>query len=372
MPAAVSEVGAGAKFSRSSDENQLSDSQTRTFRIVLTSPTEFVDIQAACGIYVGYQHPNNVGLFCVSFDASFEGDSRMVVLATFNYRSSPSAQQEDPKKQPPPIRPANWSTSTSLSEVPKATWYRRKSAAAWAEEVPAVNPVGDMYDGVTALEPVVSIRIDQWEPSDPTRFNLYAGSVNLDAMTLGTLEMKPGTLMFRGVSSQPALESWGDQVYKGWRCTYEFSYRRNQTKVRLGGGDDPAEGDTEADVEIGWDIAVPMSGYNVRAFNPAAAAADEDIYAQPLKYVGKELAAPVALAEGVSAGDKVRAMVRIPEFEDGKSLQTTSASPVALKPNGRPLKTHNAAGALINRPYVYAYRTQPAINMKQTLGLRLN
>lgn len=372
MPAAVSEVGAGAKFSRSSDQNQVSDSQTRTFRIVLTSPQEFVDIQATCGIYIGNPHPANPLLFCVSFDANFEGDSRMVVLATFNYRSSPSARPEDPKKQPPPIRPANWSTSTSLSEVPKATWYRRKSAAAWATDEPAVNPVGDMYDGVTALEPVVSIRIDQWEDSDPTRFNLYAGSVNLDAMELGTLEMKPGTLMFRGVSSQPALESWGEQLYRGWRCTYEFAYRRNLTKVRLAAGDDPAEGDTEADVEIGWDIAVPMSGYNVRAFAPAAAAANEDIYAQPLKYVGKELANPVALAEGVSAGDKVRAMVRIPEFEDGKSLQTTSASPVALKPNGRPLKTHNAAGNLINRPYVYAYRTQPAINMRQTLGLRLN
>lgn len=372
MPRVVSEVGAGAQFSRSSDENQISDSQTRTFRIVLTSPTEFVDIQAACGVYIGYPHPVNAWLFCVSFDASFEGDSRSVILATFNYRSSPSAQPEDPKKQPPPIRPANWSTSTSLSEVPKAMWRRRKSASSWAAEVPAINPVGDVYDGVTGLEPIVSIRISQWEESDPTKFNLYAGSVNLDAMTLGTLDMKPGTLMFRGVSAEPALESWGEQQYRGWRCTYEFSYRRNETTVRIGEGVEPSENDAESEIEIGWDIAVPMSGYNVRAFNPAAAAANEDIYAQPLKYVGKVLANPVALAEGVDAGDKVRAMVRVPEFDDGKSLQTTSASPVALKPNGRPLKTHNAAGDLTNRPYVYAYRTQPAINMRQTLGLRLN
>lgn len=365
MPSVVSEVGDGAQFSRSSDDGQVADTLTRTFRIVLSSPSEFVDIQTACGVRIGDAHPSGVNLFCVSFDARFEGDSRMVMRATFNYRSSPG--REEPKKEPPPTRPANWSTSTSLMEVPKSKWRQRVTATTWSSEVSATTPAGDMYDGITALEAVVTIKIDQWEDSDPTKFNLYAGAVNSDTLVLGSLTMTPGTVMYRGVTSQPALESWGDQVYRGWRCSHEFAYRRNRTNVYVSSGGNAAP----AEVDIGWDIAVVMSGYNVKAFGPGTAQADEDVYAQPLKFEGEKLADPLSLPDNVSAGDRVRAQVRIPGLREGAALQTPSASPVALKPNGRPLKTHDASGALINDPYVYAYRTQPAINMKTTLGLRL-
>jgi hypothetical protein len=363
MPRLVSEINAGVQFSRSSNEGQLADSTTRAFRIVLNTPSESFNVQQVCGVRIGDVHPFAPNLFCVSFDARFDGDSRMAALATFNYQTSPSAQPQDPKSQPPPVRPANWSTSATLAEVPKSTWKQRIAINTWSDEVAAITPAGDMYDGVTALEPIVAINIDQWEANDPTRHLLHAGSVNDEAITLGSLTMPPGTVMFRGVTSQPAVESWGDLQYRGWKCAYEFAFRRNKTKVIISG--------TPQTVDIGWDIAVPMSGFNCRAFAPGAPAADEDVYGQPLRHMSGKIVPPLLLPDTITAGDRVRAMVSVFEYEDGGRSQAPSASPIALKPNGRPLKTHDASGNLINDPYVYAYRVQPVINLTNTLGLRL-
>ena len=363
MPAGVSEVGAGAQFSRSSQDNQTADTATRTFRIVLNNPQEVLNIQSACGIFIGNIYPTNPDLTCTSFDARYEGESRMVVQATFNYTSENSQQQEDQKQKAPDVRPANWTTSSTLMEVPKTVWARRTGLQSWDGEKPAINPAGDMYDGITAMEPVVTIAIEQWETVDPTRHLKYSGSVNEETITLGTLSMTPGTVMFRGVNSQPAVEAWGDLKYRGWRCTYEFAYRRNETTVIIGG--------IPQKTEIGWDIAVPLSGFNCRAFAPNAPAADEDVFGQPLRHNNGKIVPPLLLPDQVTAGDRVRAMVKVFEYEDGGTSQSPSASPIALKPNGRPLKTHDASGNLVNEPYVYAYRVQPVINITNTLGLRL-
>ena len=363
MPQSVAEVGSGAQFSRSSEQNQVADTLTRTFRIILSSPQEYLDIQRACGVFIGQVHPSGVELTCVSFDARYEGESRMVVLATFNYQTNPGPQ--DNKRDPPPTRGANWSTSTTLAEVPKRMWRRRTGFTSWeSRDYAAINPAGDMYDGVTALEPVVSINIEQWEVTDPTRHLMHAGSVNLEEITLGTLTMRPGTVMFRGVASQPAVESWGESTFRGWRCDYEFAYRRNPTLVTLGGT-------ALQEVDIGWDIAVPLSGFNCRAFPPNEAGADDDIFGQPLRHFGGKIVPPLLLPDQITSGERVPAMVKICDYEDGGTAQARSASPIALKANGRPLKTHDANGNLINDPIVYAYRVQPAINITNTLQLRL-
>lgn len=366
MPQSVAEVASGAQFSRSSEQDQVADTLTRTFRIILSSPSEYLDVQRACGVFIGQVHPSNVELTCASFDARYEGESRMVVQATFNYRThaGQDGQNNDNKREPPPTRPANWSTSTTLAEVPKRAWRRRTALYGWERRgSAAINPAGDMYDGITALEPVVSINIEQWESQDPTRHLLYAGYVNNEEITLGSLTMKPGTVMFRGVTSQPAVESWGGSTFRGWRCAYEFAFRRNPASVTIDG--------VVQDVDLGWDIAVPLSGFNCRAFAPNAAAADEDVYAQPLRHTNGRITDELLLPDQIDAGDRVRAMVKVFEYEDGGTSQTPSASPIALKENGRPLKTHDANGNLINEPIVYAYRTQPAMNITTTLGLRL-
>ena len=408
MPQEVSEISSGAQFSRSSNEGQLADTQTRVFRILRSSADETVDIQAACNVKIGDQHPYNLNLYCVSFDARFEGDSRMVVAATFNYQSTASASSSsggsDPRSQPPDARPANWTTSTSLMEMPARVWRVRQEPSEeippdfdnpggqpargeYSDPVPAVNPAGDMYDGVTVLVPLVTISITQYDQTDPTRNLQYAGSVNAETINLGNLEMKTGTVLFRGVSYEPTTESWGGGLFRGWKATYEFAYRRNPIKVNLinnieGRGRLDAFGNAPTpqarspiEIDAGWDVAVPVTGYNVKArigFLP-----DEDNFAQPLKH-GEEgsefdgrIVEPIALPDGVDIGDRVRAMVRVFSYKGGGASQVPSASPVALKMNGNALKTHDGNGALINNPIIMSCQTQPIINLTQTLGLRL-
>jgi hypothetical protein len=370
VPKLTVETTNGNQVSRSASAGRLADAATRTFRIVLNQPGEPFSIPQVCGINIGDRHPVFDTVFCNSITGSYEGDSRMVYVATFEYQSTPSSQgEQDRQEQPPDIRPANWTTSTSLMEVPVRVWSKR-GIATWDAPEPAVNPVGDIYDGITALAPVVTISITQFNASDPTINLQYAGYVNAETITLGNLSMSRGTVLFRGVSYEPTVESWGPGVlYRGWKATYEFAYRRNTTTVRIGGAD------VEAD--IGWDIAVPVTGFNVRAFNPAGAAGDEDVFGQPLRH-GEEgtdfdgrVEEPLALPKTVTAGDRVRAMVKVFAYKGGGASQLPSASPVALKLNGRPLKTHDANGNLINKPLVFAYQTQPSINFTNTLGIRL-
>ncbi len=367
MPKITKEILPGTQFSRSSSDGQISDQQNRLFRIVKSEIGEVVDIQSQCQVKIGDAHPDNTNLYCVSFDARFEGESRMVILVTFNYESTASSSSSaggiDPKSQSPDVRPANYATSTSLVESPRSVWSKRNALNGWGAEEPAVNPVGDMYDGVTALEPVVSINITQYDQTDPTRNLQYAGYVNTESITLGNLTMPPGTVLFKGVSYEPTNESWGGRLFRGWKATYEFAYKRNTVTVRIGGIDQKTD--------IGWDVAVPVTGFNVRAFDPANAAADEDKFGQPLKHKNGKIEPEHTLPEGVDPGDRVRAMVKVFEYEDGGTSQLPSASPVALKLNGRPLRTHDENGNLINKPLVFAYKVQPSINLTQTLGLRL-
>jgi len=411
VPQEVSEISSGQQFSRSSSEGQLADTQTRVFRILRSSIDEIVDIQAACDVRIGDRHPYNDNLYCVSFDARFEGDSRMVVAATFNYQTTASAASSsggaDPRSQAPDVRPANWTTSTSLMEMPARVWRVRQPPRAaipplddiefplgrpaqgeYSDPVPAVNPVGDIYDGVTALTPVVTISITQYDQTDPTRNLQYAGSVNAEIIRLGNLEMAPGTVLFRGVSYQPTIESWGGRTFRGWTATYEFAYRRNPMTVNLidnikpGWQLDPFGNPLQepqalapAEIDAGWSIAVPVTGYNVKA--RIGFVGDEDNYAQPLKH-GEEgsefdgrIVEPIALPDGVDVGDRVRAMVRVFSYNGGGASQVPSAAAVALKMNGSALKTHNENGSLINQPIIMSCQTQPLIDLTQTLGLRL-
>lgn len=363
MPPLVKEISSGNQVSRSSNEGQLADTATRVFRLVLSSPGESFDIQATCGVRIGDAHPVNGNVFCSSIDARFDGDSRMVMLCSFQYQSTASAGSSgggaDPKSQAPDVRPPNWTTSTSLIEQPVNAWRPRTFFQAWGgADIPAVNPAGDMYDGVTKLVSLVNISITVFNPFDPTEDNQTAGYVNRFEITLGSLRMSPHTLMFRGVQSQPTVESWGGRLYRGWNATYEFAYKRNPATINFPGFGEPAE------VDLGWDIAVPVTGFNCRAFAPDTADADEDVFGQPLRHINGKIVPPPLLPEQIDHGDRVRAMVKVFEYEDGGTSQAPSASPIALKENGRPLKTHDANGNLVNKPLVYGYQVQEDYDFK--------
>lgn len=358
MPKLTKEVTSGAQFTRSMQDGSVADSQVRVFRIILSAPNEVINPETHCDIRIGDHHPINQNITCKSYDIRYEGDSRAVMLVTFNYESSAHASQSNQDNRPPELRAANWTTSTSLIETPLYNWRPRIGAQQWGDKIPAANPAGDIYEAVTRLTSMVNISLEQFSVLDPTRFNLYGGCVNEEEMTLGSLTMAPHTVMFRGVSSQPHVESWGGQIRRGWKSTYEFAYKRNQTRIMI-----PAGGEQE--VDLGWDIAVPQTGFNVSAFVPPGGA-DDDVFGQPLKHSAGRIVPLLLLPTGVDPGEKVRAMVKVFEYEDGGVSQAPSASPIPLNDNGRPrINTANP------KVLVYGYQVQPSVNLTQRLQLRL-
>lgn len=345
--ARISEIPQGQQFSRSANDGVISDAQTRVFRVLKDSVYEYVNIPQACGVSIGQPHPQNAGIYCTSFDGKYEGDSRMVLVCTFQYASNASSgnPSEDKKSKPPDIRPANWATSSVTYEVPASAW-KKDGTSTW---VAPANPVGDRYDGATKMEPLITFSIDQYEATDPTKNLSIAGVINEFTFTIGSFSAPRHTLMFKGVQSQPVAEPWGDQFFRGWKATYEFVYKRNYVDG-LGA--------------IGWDIAIPQTGFNVRAFVPPGGATD-DPYGQPLRHSQGKIVPTLLLPETISAGDKVRGMVKVFEYENGGASQLPCAQPIPLNDNGRP-RDVNADPQVL----VYRYQVQEDCNFAD-FGLRL-
>jgi hypothetical protein len=353
MPKMVSEVTSGVQYDFSAEEGQIAASTTRVFKILKSDASEYISIASACGIQVGQEHPTERGLYCVSYSAQYDGDSRMVVIATFNYRASPGlgGSQEDRKEQPPDVRPANWSVATSIQETPAYVWKGITGPRA-GQTGPCVNPAGDLYEGVVRLEPIVTISIDQYESSDPTRHCLYAGYVNSNSIKLGSLTMFARSVMLRGVQTQPVVEHWGEKIYRGWKASYEFAFRVNWVGAPY-------------NVAIGWDILQPQSGFNVKAWTPNFVPADTDNYSQPLKHENYAIKEPLSLPDGISAGQKVRSMIRVHESESGKTSQRPSAQPIPLNDDGSG-RSDSASPPVI----VHRYQVQNDIDFS-FFGLRL-
>lgn len=356
--ATVAEIAPGVQYQFSAEENAIAASVTRVFRILKDTPGEYVNVSSACGVSVGQVHPQEPGLYCVSYTAQYEGDSRMVALATFNYRSSPAVggSGQDRQQESPEVRPANWSISTSLQEVPAYVWKPVTGPNAGTVR-PTVNPAGDLYEGITRLEPIVTISVEQFEMLDPTRHCALSGYVNSNAIQLGSLSMFPRSCMFRGVQTTPAVEHWGDITLRGWRASYEFAFRVNYVGAPV-------------DAAIGWDIVVPQSGFNVLAWAPTApngsqVANNRDDFGQPLDHDNQQIKIPVALPGTISAGNKVRAHIRVFSGEGGRASQRPSAQPIALNDDG-------AARSPVASPpvLVYRYQVQNDIDFS-AFGLRL-
>jgi hypothetical protein len=361
VPKAVSEITSGNQVSRSSSEGNLADAATRVFRIVLQEPGESFDIQAVCGVAIGDVHPLNEKIFCNSISGRFEGDSRMVYLVTFEYQStasqSNSQSNNDPKNQPPNVRPADWSISASLIEVPVYTWQRVQPAAVLAA-VPIGNPgvpvnaAGDRFDAIARYEPLITISVQHFEATDPTTNCRQVGSINQTQFQIGSLVCPAHTIMLRGISSQPVVESWGDLLFRGWNATYEFAYRKNLTKGLWNGFGNPT-----VDADLGWDVAVPETGFNVLAFVPAGALPEQDLFGQPLKHDAGKIADPLQLPDNVAVGDRTRAMVKVMEYENGGASQLPSAQPIALNDDGTPRKSFGPGAAdppiIIKRYQIY-------------------
>lgn len=358
MPKAVSEITEGVGFSYSSEQGQVAAEQPRVFRVVLSYPGELINIEDTCGVRIGDELRAGAGIFCTSFDARFEGTSRLVLLCTFRFRNTADAASskggQDPKNQPPNLRPADWSVSASLAEVPVYTWLLTdpETGVPQGNAVVPKNAAGDRFDAIAKYEPIVTISVQHWETDDPTRFVGAVGRVNDADYEVGNMNCPRHTLMLRGISSQAAVESWGGQTYRGWNTTYEFAYRTNRVRGLWNGFGNPV-----VDASIGWDIAVPETGFNCLAFVPAGALPEEDIFGQPLKHENGKIVDPEQMPDNVAVGDKMRAMVKVFEYEDGGVSQAPSAQPIPLNENGTPRKSFGPDAAdppvIIKRYLIY-------------------
>jgi len=112
---------------------------------------------------------------------------------------------------------------------------------------------------------------------------------------------------------------------------------------------------------------LPVTGFNCIAFTPNLVQNTRDNYALPLKHDDDygPITTPLALVDGVIAGQKVRAHVIV--TGNGKNAQQQpSAQPVALNEDGTP-RSLNASPKVL----IWRVRTQLAINLTSTLQLRL-
>jgi hypothetical protein len=341
MPKLVSELAQGKSFSRSADGGQLADQATRTWRILLKSPNESFIISDAVGVNIGDPLGSENPIPCVSLDVKADGESRMVRIVTAQYRSNAGVGSTDPGLVEPAQRPALYSMTTSLTEI--AAWggapVSGGVSGAW---IPAVNPVGDLVDGVTRLEPVVNINIDQYSYSDMSQLLAYCGYVNSDSFTFSNLSVGVHCCMLQSISSTPVVEQFGDFKFRGFKVTFGFAVRAHWTITRDG---------FQA---IGWDMAVPQTGFNI--YNSGTTRSDVDQKALALQHRNGKVSVigannAVVLADGL-VNTRTRAMVTVPATEDGGYVQRPSAQPVALNDDGTPRNADNFSTAqkvLINR-----------------------
>jgi len=360
MPKMVSEIPAGREYQFSAQPGELAVTTNRIFRIIRNTPDEFIDLPVACGISVGDPHPNpqlNV-LRCTNYQAQVEGEGRMVILATFTYEiQNPFAGEGGGGNQggrltiSPDIRKADWSISSSLMEVPVYTWRRvTDGSGAVGTVVPAANAAKDQYDGVTKVEPIVTISIQQFEPTDPTKYLQHLGKTNDKTVKIGSLNCTRRTLMFRDLQFKSTSEQYGALLYRGWDVTYQFAYRRNRQAGIWYGSVFGGGAGASSDVDAGWDMVIPESGLNVIAFDPANPGTDKEPYGQPLKTTSGKVVTPLALPDGVAAGDKVRGMIKVMEYEEGGASIAPCGLPIPLNDDGRPRK-HTADPAVLVKQY---------------------
>jgi hypothetical protein len=337
MPKLVSELAQGKSFSRSADGGQLADQATRTWKILLNSPNESFIISDAVGVNIGDPLGSENPIPCVSLDVKADGESRMVRIVTAQYRSNAGVGNTDPGLVEPALRPALYSMTTSLTEI--AAWGGAPvSGGVSGSWIPAVNPVGDLVDGVTRLEPVVNINIDQYSYSDMSQLLAYCGYVNSDAFTFSNLSVGVHCCMLQSISSQAVVEQFGDFKFRGFKVTFGFAVRAHWTITR------------EGFRAIGWDMAVPQTGFTIYNTN------GNDVDARALAWEHDDNGKvkmdtfglyPASLASGTS-GAKVRAMVTVPASAGGWT-QRPCAQPVALNDNGTPRSPTASPPVLVNR-----------------------
>jgi hypothetical protein len=380
------ELGQGQAFTRTSEPDGSHDTRQRVFKVLMSFPGEKYDPQEFCGVSIGSAHPDNSFLTCYEMDCKFDGDSRLVNIITFKYKNFASQfasdqMKTDPKRDAPNVRVANWTTSTTLVERPANIWRKYQGANGqdlW--ETPA-NPNGDLYDGVTIMRPITSFHVEQYESDDPIKHNKYCGWINkltidLTANTKYTFPVH--TLMLRGITYKPHVETFGSQTFRGWLATYELLYDPNLVVLLKPDGSPPDVSDNQNDeipfkqITVGWDRLQVLEGFNV--LNARKDDTDVDWKALALKHIdGKILFTNGATSFADNVQNTItRAMVTVPEYQSGGLLQRPSSSPVALNVDGTPRNLWKVQqNGFRLQPLLTIQQTQYEFDMVNVLNLRL-
>jgi hypothetical protein len=372
MPKLATELTQGQSFARTAEDATIADTATRVYKVILNSPGESFDPQAFCGTFVGSRHPTNVNLVCSDFNAKFDGDSRMVTLITFNYKSnlsvSSSSSHKNPKQQHPRERPASWTTSSSLVEAPASVWRSYIVAdEAWSsvdigDWATPTNPNAEPYEGVTIQASVTDIRITQLTDFDPMSHHNYASYINSIDVQIGSLLCRRHTLLVRSVDVEPTAEPFLGEVWNGYKVTYSLSYKRNSVTVPKA-----ADKTTFLTTDIGWDRLQVLEGYKIK--NGGLGTAGVDQAALALKQVNCQIAYPFAYADNTQ-GTLCAAQVSVPG-RDGGWTQVRASAPVALNGDGTPRDLTNLVNGKYLAPYIVRYQVQPEADLRAIFGLRL-
>ena len=372
MPKLATELTQGQAFARTAEDAAIADTACRVYKVILNSPGETFDPQAFCGTYVGSRHPTNINLACCDFTAKFDGESRMVAIVTFNYKSnlsvSSSSSQNNPKQRHPRERPASWTTSSSLVEAPAYVWRRfNASDANWTSvttgdwSVP-VNPNGDMYEGVTMQVSLIDFRITQLCDFDPMSHHRYAGYVNSTDVQIGSLLCRPHSLLVKAVDVEPHSEPFLGEVWSGYKVTYGLTYKRNNIQLP-----NPTDRSSAVEGDIGWDRLQVVEGYRIKNSGLGVAGVNQESLA--LKQVNCQLVVPNAYADNTQ--DTVCAAQVVVSGRDGGKTQVRASSPVALNADGTPRDLTNAVSGKYLTPLMYQYQVQPDADLRAIFGLRL-
>ena len=375
MPVMTSELAQGYATGRTKTTGSTGITYTRVFKVLLSSPNEAWDIQNVCGVHIGDFYPSDDRVTATSFQDRADGESRVVRIVTFEYsdkaEAGDSSSDQSPQYLPPDVRMANWSTSVSLMEVPCLLASRETAAGVWEAPVAPNNFLGDLLEGMTRLEPVMTLTVEQWEACSPTRHMQHVGKINSvpivfppsqpSACSVTPVTMGIHTLMFEGLSHKASVESFGPITYRGWAATYSFKFRLNPACVNY-------DDELERTANIGWDMAVPQVGRTIRNDGLNLQEVDQN----SLHYTMNEFRiipdwAGRTLAAGINFSQPLVTMTS----PGGGLTQRVAASPVALNQDGTPRNVNFFKGGNANPVLIYRTRVYEEGDLASLLGLRL-
>lgn len=328
MPKLVKELPQGSTTERSSQGESTADSMTRIFRVVLDYPNEPYNIQDAVGVYVGDPHPVNVGVPCVSVADRADGESRVVRIITATYRTTAGSdpQNGDPKLIEPEQRVAKWSIDAGTAEVPVTVWGLADQGGTLFEK--PLNPARDPIEGIFKTIPIIKYSFEQFQEDIPTISISFVGAINDNDFVFKGITIKKHHCMLRGIRARPHIETWGQQVRRGYMIEYEFVQRTDTS---------------------GWNIEYPLSGFNCMNQGLGEANVETGALTLELTDAGRIKDWPNPQLAIGTEDRKVRANILVAHFEGG-AAQRPSAQPVPLNEDGTP-RANSADPPVLTKVY---------------------